>query len=191
MHGLKIGLLCMALATVFACQSAPVQPPAELPPERPPAMGPAKHTDSEPPPPLPSPPEPARETAPEKAPRQLGPLAAVRPEQSEAPAAARLRARAEGQLAAGELEAAMATAERALRLAPESARVWTLLARIHLRRGELRQAEQFSRKSNLLCAGDFRLQAKNWRIIAAALRARGAKKEADIAQKKAKSLEKR
>ncbi|MFO8084609.1 MAG: tetratricopeptide repeat protein [Desulfobacterales bacterium] len=105
-------------------------------------------------------------------------------------AAASLEVRSEKLLAEGRTDQAFATAERAIRLDPDNAKLWNLLARIQLNRGNFNQAEQLSKKSNLLAKNDKRLQAKNWRIIANALARSGRAVEAEKALGKARELEK-
>lgn len=102
---------------------------------------------------------------------------------------ARLSDKAKGQMDAGNLDQAYATAERAVRIDASNPYLWNLMAQIQLKRGNSYQAEQLARKSNLLAKGDKSLQAKNWRMIAAALRKRGAIGEAEGAERKAKDLE--
>lgn len=61
-----------------------------------------------------------------------------------------------------------ATVERALRIEPGNARLWSRLADIRLQQGRPQQAEQLALKSIALARGDRRLQAGNWRLIARA-----------------------
>lgn len=100
-----------------------------------------------------------------------------------------LEVQAEEFLAQGRTEQAFATAERAIRFDPANAKLWNLLARIQLSRENFNQAEQLSRKSNLLAKNDKQLQAQNWRIIARALAGAGYDKEAQKAFRKARELE--
>lgn len=115
----------------------------------------------------------------EPAPYHFTPLAVVH-----------LMSRTKEHLASGELDQAVATAERALRIDSSNPEVWNLLADVQLKKGNVSQAEHLARKSNLLAAGDRALQAKNWRIIADVLRRRGRISEADEAQRKADEAEK-
>ncbi|HAO19648.1 MAG: hypothetical protein BWK80_38555 [Desulfobacteraceae bacterium IS3] len=94
------------------------------------------------------------------------------------------------QMEKGQLKPAFATAERGLAIDSSDARIWSLMAEIQLKQNNPAQAEQLAKKSNLLAKGNKRLQAKNWRIIAEALRRKGADKEADGAVYKASELEK-
>ena len=102
---------------------------------------------------------------------------------------ARLSDQAKDQMDAGNLDQAYATAERAVRIDSSNPYLWHLMAQIQLKRGNSYQAEHLARKSNLLAKGDKSLQAKNWRIIATALRKRGATGEAEAAEQKAKDLD--
>jgi tetratricopeptide (TPR) repeat protein len=101
-----------------------------------------------------------------------------------------LENQSEQLLAQGRTDQAFTTAERAIRMDPTNAKLWNLLARIQLERGNYSQAEQLSRKSNYLAKNDKRLQAKNWRIIVKALREKGQASEAERALQKALELEK-
>lgn len=104
-------------------------------------------------------------------------------------AVASLEAQAEDLLAQGQTDRAFTTAERAIRFDPGNPNIWNLLARIQLRRGNFSQAEQLSRKSNLLAKNNHKLQSGNWRIIAEALGRSGRAAEAENALRKARELE--
>ncbi len=101
-----------------------------------------------------------------------------------------LENQSEQLLAQGKTDQAFATAERAIRMDPANAKLWNLLARIQLNRGNFTQAEQLSKKSNLLAKSDKHLQADNWRIIVKALREKGQTSEAEKAMQKVMELEK-
>jgi cytochrome c-type biogenesis protein CcmH/NrfG len=101
-----------------------------------------------------------------------------------------LENQSEQHLAQDRTDQAFATAERAIRMDPTNAKLWNLLARIQLERGNYSQAEQLSRKSNLLAKNNKRLQAENWRIIVKALREKGQTSEAERALQRALELEK-
>ncbi len=102
---------------------------------------------------------------------------------------ASLTDKAKGQIKAGNLDHAFATTERPSELTRQIRALWNLLAQIQLRRGNVHQAEQLARKSNLLSKGDKSLQAENWRIIAKSLRQKGSAQEAEKAELRAKDLE--
>ena len=72
---------------------------------------------------------------------------------------------AQTQGSAGQLEAAGASLERALRIEPRNPVLWRELARVRLDQGQYRQAENLAAKSNALAGDDKRLRSENWRII--------------------------
>ena len=90
---------------------------------------------------------------------------------------------------AGDLEAAAAAVERALRIAPRDAMLWHRLARIRLAQGLPRQAESLARRSLALAPRARALAARNWRLIAHARRARGDAAGAREAERRAAALE--
>ena len=106
-------------------------------------------------------------------------------------AASRLWDQARSEMALGKYDQALSTAERAIRIDGENPRLWTLMAKIQLKRKDFYQAEQLARKSNLLSAKNPSLRAENWRIIAAALNSLGKIPQARQAAEKAEKLEKR
>ena len=74
---------------------------------------------------------------------------------------------------AGQLDQAGASLERALRIEPRNAGIWHDLAQIRLHQGQYQQAESLASKSNNLASGNNALQARNWKLIAAARKAAG------------------
>lgn len=78
--------------------------------------------------------------------------------------------KADGQLQTGQLDGAVATLERALRLEPRNAWIWHRLAALRLQQGNMQQAINMAAKSNALIGEDNPLRAHNDSIIA---RARG------------------
>lgn len=88
-----------------------------------------------------------------------------RPAASSNPAVVTLLDRAHSQSAAGELEQAGASLERALRIEPRNALLWQELAQVRLDLGLYRQAESLAAKSNGFAAGNRLLRGENWRII--------------------------
>lgn len=74
---------------------------------------------------------------------------------------------------AGQLDNAGAALERALRIEPRNAGIWHDLAQIRLHQGQYQQAESLAGKSNNLASGNQALQARNWKLIAAARKASG------------------
>jgi len=96
-----------------------------------------------------------------------------------------LKIAAKGQMKVGELDQAFSTLERALRINPNDPVIWNMLAEIQLKRGNVEQAEQLARKSNLLAGKDKTLRRRNWGIIAQALEQRGLAGEAGAAKRRA------
>lgn len=86
-------------------------------------------------------------------------------ETSTNPAVVSLVSQAQTQLSGGQLEAAGASLERALRIEPRNPVLWQELARVRLDQGQFRQTENLAAKSNALSGDDARLRAENWRII--------------------------
>ena len=68
----------------------------------------------------------------------------------------------------GDLDNEAATVERALRIDPKNAGLWSRLAAVRLDQGRPGQAEQLALKSNALARGNEALQARNWRLVARA-----------------------
>ena len=96
-----------------------------------------------------------------------------------------LTAKARRQMKAGELDHAFSTLERALKIDPSDPVPWNMLAGIQLKRGNMEQAEQLAKKSNLLAKSDKALRRQNWLIIAEALDKKGFSKEAQAAKRRA------
>ncbi len=110
---------------------------------------------------------------------------AAPPEPSSNTAVQALLSKAQSQAAAGQLDAAGANLERALRIEPRNSVLWQELARVRLDQGQYRQAENLAVKSNALAGGNRNLQAGNWRIIGEARNRRGDLEGARAAFKKA------
>jgi len=96
--------------------------------------------------------------------------------------------RAQSQANAGDLDAASATLERAIRIDSRNPVLWHHLATVRLAEEEFAQAEQLAAKSNSLAAGNHALQARNWRLIAEARRRRGDTAGAGVAEQRARAL---
>lgn len=118
---------------------------------------------------------PAPDTGPPLAPPSSGP-------------AATLVASAEAQTRAGHPERAVASLERAVKIAPRDAGLWHRLARARLDAGQPAAAASLAAKSNSLAASDRALQARNWRLIAAARAALGDAQGAREARERASGL---
>jgi predicted negative regulator of RcsB-dependent stress response len=95
---------------------------------------------------------------------------------------------AQSQAAAGRMDAARASLERALRIEPRNPVLWQELARIRLEQGQYRQAENLAAKSNLLAGTDPNMRAENWRIIGEARSRRGDIQGARAAFEKAEQI---
>lgn len=76
-----------------------------------------------------------------------------------------LLAQADRQRAAGNLESAAASLERALRIEPRNAWLWHHLAKVRLDQGKYDLAANLAAKSNSLAAGDQELIEKNRALI--------------------------
>lgn len=81
------------------------------------------------------------------------------------PAARMLADDAREQLAAGQPEAAAATLERAVRMAPEDPLLWHELARVHEAQQRWSQAEAMAQRSLSRGARE-QLYTRNWELIA-------------------------
>lgn len=81
-----------------------------------------------------------------------------------------------------------ATIERALRIEPNNAGLWSRLAAVRLEQGRPQQAEQLALKSNALAGSDRGLKARNWRLVARARWAVNDGAGARAAESKARDL---
>lgn len=116
------------------------------------------------------------------------PLVREYPRSAEAvsgPAVTSLHRQAMQQARAGEHASAIAVLERALRIEPRNAFVWTALAEQHLASGDRGQAEQVAGRANGFARGNPYLEARNWRVIADARRDGGDAQGAEQAQERA------
>lgn len=98
---------------------------------------------------------------------------------------------AEQQANEGNLEAAAVTLERAIRIDSRNPVLWHHLATVRLAEGDARQAEELAKKSNVLAAGNYTLQARNWGLIAEARRKRGDTAGAQSAENQKRALQTR
>jgi len=89
------------------------------------------------------------------------------------PVVQRLLTEAEHQRAAGAPEAAANFLERALRIAPQNAMLWSRLADIRYAQNDFQQSVQLAAKSNTLAASDQQLRRQNWYLMANAYLAMG------------------
>ena len=149
-------------------------------------------------PPAPYPPPVVEQggAAPEETVRPVAP-GGVRPQTGRpaatpsSPAVVALLGQAEDQANNGDLEAAAASLERAIRIEPRNPLLWYHLATVRLAQQEAAQAEQLAVKSNSLSAGNRVQQSRNWRLIARARQALGDAAGARTAERRARELEAR
>lgn len=103
-------------------------------------------------------------------------------------AASALVAQAHRQAAAGELQLAIGSIERALRIEPDNPLLWLELGEIHENAGHFDQAAGMGHKALQLATGDPHAQSASWHLIADSLKARGRNGEAAEAQRRADEL---
>jgi Tfp pilus assembly protein PilF len=115
----------------------------------------------------------------------------VAPPVSSSGAVVALLDRADAYQRSGDVGSEAATIERALRIDPNNARLWSRLAATRLQQDQPQQAEQLALKSNALSVGDTALQRQNWRLVARARWAMNDSAGARAAEKKARELEQR
>jgi len=96
------------------------------------------------------------------------PVAPALPPHKESIAIAGLMDSARSDAAAGNLAAAAASLERAIRIEPRNPRLWHELARVRLRQGQFAQAESMAARSNSWAGADSALRAANEGLIAEA-----------------------
>ena len=80
-----------------------------------------------------------------------------------------LTKKAEEQIRSNELAAAFATLEQGIRIDPQDPFLWHVMAKVQLLQGNLHQAQDLAKKSNLLAGRYPFLQKKNREILARAL----------------------
>jgi predicted Zn-dependent protease len=95
---------------------------------------------------------------------------------------------AEKQIQGGQVELAAAGLERALRLEPKNALLWSRLAEIRLIQKNWQQAYVLANKSNSLAQENRLLQRQNWQIIAQAKAAQGDMAGLDQARSRIREL---
>ncbi len=88
---------------------------------------------------------------------------------------------AERERRVGNLDAAVATIERALRIQPRNAKLWHQLAAMRMDQDKPRLALDLAKKSNTLVGEDRSLMRNNWLLIADARRMLGDAKGAERA----------
>lgn len=94
-------------------------------------------------------------------------------EQRASPVVERLLASAEQQRSQGNADAAANSLERALRIEPRNAVLWSRLANVRYTQNDWQQAIQLAAKSNTLAASNQQLRRQNWYLMASAYSAMG------------------
>lgn len=89
------------------------------------------------------------------------------------PAVRDLWGQAEDARRNGDLDVAELFLERALRIEPNDAHIWSRLAEVHLRQLNANQAENLAAKSNTLSVENATLNYRNWLIISEARKLKG------------------
>lgn len=102
------------------------------------------------------------------------------------PVIVKLLADADKSVKEGKLNVAVATLERAVRIAPREAEVFNQLAIVRFKQKKWELAENLAKKSSLLAEGNAALKKKNWLLIAAIRKQKGDYKGAEYATSKAK-----
>ena len=126
--------------------------------------------------------------APGQAPGQQGQSPVVK---SHSPAVVALLGHAEQQANAGELESAVASLERAIRIDPRNPVLWYHMATLRLAQGDPSQAEQLAVKSNSLATGINTQLVRNWQLIARARREQNNAAGAAAADRQVRELQSR
>ncbi len=90
------------------------------------------------------------------------------PPPSQNSAVVSLLEQAQSLSAAGQLDQAGASLERALRIEPRNPLLWQRLAAVRIDQQQYLQAENLAKKSNALAQGYHNLRRENWLLIARA-----------------------
>jgi len=93
--------------------------------------------------------------------------------QSESVVAKRLLASANASMEQGDTASAGGSLERALRIEPRNAVLWSRLAEVRFAQKKWQQAIQMAAKSNTLTTPDSGLRRQNWNLMASAYAAQG------------------
>ncbi len=88
----------------------------------------------------------------------------------------------------GNLESAVSSLERAVKLAPEDPVLWSRLSELRFRQDRFAEAENLAAKSNSLAGDQRMLRFRNWLIIAEARAQRGDAEGAEQARAEARRL---
>lgn len=112
----------------------------------------------------------------------------IYPSSRTSPAVVDLLNKARAATQHGQLQRAEVLLERTVRIEPRNPSLWNYLAKLRLHQGRFQEATNLAAKSNTLAAGNNKLKADNWRIIAHARYQQGDIAGAKQAQHKADSL---
>lgn len=91
----------------------------------------------------------------------------------------------------GDVAGAVASIERALRIEPRNAYLWSRLAHLRMEQGQGKRAAELAAKSTSLAGADARLKIENYRMIAKIKRSSGDYDGATRAEYKAAELQHR
>ena len=106
--------------------------------------------------------------------QEAGPHTVTPPTQKpESPAVVALLNDADRNYNAGNLDSAVASIERALRIEPRNAKLVYKLAAVRLKQKKLAMAQDLANRAALLAAGDHHLKRSSWLLIAEARRLKG------------------
>ena len=174
---LRLGVLAVLLAALAACSL----PNPYVPPSRRPTTPPSGEPPQVPPQPEGTPvPEqqPPAEPVPQRPTRTF----------TLSPPSRALVTQAEEQAQNGDVTAAAATIERALRIEPSNPLLWIELGKLRMREASYAQAESVGRKAVSLATGDARAESSAWSLVAESFRARGRNADAREAEERAAQL---
>lgn len=104
------------------------------------------------------------------------------------PAVVALLTEADRNRTAGDLDAAVVSTERALRIDSRNPTLTYKLAQLRIKQNKPQQAEELAGKAALLAGGDLDLKRKSWMLIAEARRVQGNIEGAKEAKAKAESF---
>lgn len=117
------------------------------------------------------------------------PLLVPKDKRASNPAVVALVNDAQAKSRLGKYDTAAVQLERALRIDPRNAQIWSQLASVRLHQERYQSAESMARKSNALAGSNHQLKARNWRLIANARQRNGDRAGAQEATERALELE--
>ena len=94
-------------------------------------------------------------------------------QQASSPVVRKLLVIAQDQASVGNVDSAANSLERALRIEPRNAVLWSRLAGVRYQQSDFKQAVQLAAKSNTLSGSDRQLRRQNWYLMANAYSAVG------------------